>query len=111
MKTKLTEIENFCVSRLIKLHNVDTHNFHLYLNCLAINNDIFDELINKADKEKQQEFGRISTWVGPTSPLSIEELGKKGYEYNRGIHTLLTIDMAIPSEFIFYCLLVEDSQN
>ena len=41
----------------------------------------------------------------------IEELEKKGYEYNEGIHVLLTLEKSIPYEFVFYCLLVENYKN
>ena len=40
--------------------------------------------------------------------LKIKELEKQGYEYNRGLHILLTLDTVIPYDFILYCLLIED---
>lgn len=41
----------------------------------------------------------------------MKELGKKGYEYNRGIDVLISLDTTIPYDFILYCLLVENSRQ
>ena len=41
----------------------------------------------------------------------IKELEKAEYEYNNGIHVLLTMDMIIPYDFVLYCLLIESMKK
>lgn len=41
----------------------------------------------------------------------IQELEKKGYEYNSWINTLLKMDTVIPYEFVLYCMLIKDTKK
>ena len=61
---------------------------------------------NKHNKTFAQSF--IDRLSEEEKEEKIEELEKKGYGYNNGIHILLELETIIPYEFVLYCLLVED---
>lgn len=68
-------------------------------------NGVAQNALNKAHAESM-----INKFSAEEKKQKMTELEKVGYEYNNGIHTLVTIDTMIPYDFILYCLLVEDSK-
>ena len=63
---------------------------------------------NKHNKQCVED--KIKKMLASEKKIKINELTKIGYEYNEGIHTLLTFGLIIPYDFILYCLLMEDQE-
>ena len=67
-----------------------------------MNRGIAQNKVNKSHAESM-----VDRYSDEEKKEKIEEFERIGYEYNDGIHVLMTLEAIIPYDFVFYCLLKE----